>query len=137
MLALALLLAGCDKENLFTVDASALAVDHPDAVLRVQLIHYGELDEGAELDFAQGQTTFTFETMLQVGIQYGVAAYADLDLDGHCQPTPTDLPWLFTYLPAYGTDFVWVPDPSESDDAFVACSWFGDIVDDGSPDAPL
>lgn len=137
MLALALLLAGCDTENLFAVDASALAEDHPDAVLRIALIHYGELDESVELDFAQGETTFNFETILHVGIMYTMVAYADLNLDGHCQPVPGDLPWLFEYLPAYGTDYVWVPDPSESDGAFLACGWYGDPVDDGSPDAPL
>jgi hypothetical protein len=119
-------LAACDREAAFTVDAVDLAAEHPTSKLRVVLVHYGAIDEDVTLDFAAGTTQYTFATPLEVGVEYGVAAYLDLDADGACSAHPVDLPWLFTYLPALNTDFNWVPDPEESPDAWAACGWFGD-----------
>lgn len=128
------IVAACDTTVAFSIDASALAEQHPDAVLYADLVHYGELDEAVILDFQLGQTGIDFKTELQVGIDYGVVAYADLDRSGTCEPVPVDLPWLFFYSPGTGIDYVWIPDPAESPDAADACSWFGGGAVDEPPD---
>lgn len=128
------LLVGCDRSVSFTIDASVIAEQHPDAILYANLVHYGELDEEVVLDFQLGEARYVLDTELKVGIEYGVAAYADINRDGKCEPVPVDLPWLFTYLPGVGLDFVWEPDPAEAPEMDVACSWFGGAAPDEPPE---
>ena len=127
-----MLLLGCDTTVSFSIDASTLADRYGDAILYANLVHYGELDEAVVLDLQAGEYQLTLDTELEVGIEYGVVAYADVNRDGVCEPAPVDPPWLFIYLPGVGIDYVWQPDPGESPEASDACSWFSPT--DGPPD---
>lgn len=121
------LAAGCTPDPVdFTVDAAELAHDFPLAVLTVELVLNADVVQHVDLDLSEtDQVTFA-DAILPVQ-DYGVAAFADMDADGKCEPG-SDLGWWIIYTPAPKVDFVWVPDPTTLRDDGYACTWFGDLV---------
>lgn len=112
----------------FVIDAADMAELHPEATLYVDLVREGDAVVSTELALAE-KTTASFPDTILATTDHGVAAYADLDADGVCEPG-SDLGWTFVYTPARGVDFTWSPQVDELRKDVEACGWFGDITID-------
>jgi hypothetical protein len=125
----ALLLTGCKPDAVdFVVDASDFAATFPDALFKVDLVFDGETVQHAELDLSETNKV-TFADAINPVTEYGVAAYADQDADGLCEPG-SDVGWLIIYSPLPRVDFLWEPDATVARDDGYACAWFGDFATD-------
>lgn len=122
-----LLLAACDGQVDFVVDATALADARPDGTLVVDLVRDGVLIERRELVLGVNPV-LELRDAIEVPLTHGVAAWMDLDADEACDPDE-DLAWAFEYYPGYNEDLVWVVDPEELI-APDACWWFDDLPTD-------
>lgn len=117
-------LAGCARVNDVVIDASGLAAEQPEAVLRVNVLELGELLEDRTLDLSE-QTSVRLEGVLRAGRNYGVVAYADLDGDEACA-VDVDLPWAFVWEAGVNQDLEWAPTVGALQDP-EACTWFSGL----------
>lgn len=125
--ALLLLVAACDRNLDFVVDARAIAEGVPEGELVVDVVSSGEVLLRSTIDL-DVEPVLRVPDALQAPRVYGVVAWVDVDLDGSCVPE-TDFSWLFEYYSAYNEDFVWEVDVAELRDV-AGCYWFDELPDD-------
>lgn len=128
------LLWGCVQPVGFVVDARDVAAVDPDALVVLDVMFNGASIERVELDLLETQRAERPD-LLDPRLVYGFVGFADLDRDGVCNPSPTDLPWIFVYQPARGVDLEWVLDPGQSAEMAEACSFYeGPPEEEDEPD---